>query len=457
MNGEHRTELLSAGQLARLIEAHRLQVEPTSPLAPFAGVASAPDETPVDGLLDAGWSRALAVLAAPDRQVRTIIAGPADTLVQLYYGRAEAPRAALVGCWLEGDRMRVSFPWTEEDVAAVAARVVLATLPPPVDEPDLVLGVTGLAALAAAVDAVRSRLFVSLAERNPAVDAWFGLDEIGQQVEAGAASADARWLVTLLRLLAPPDVAVPAEPIGPGLEELAAAGMLVVEDGRWTPSPALLGYASRWVNPLPAVAHEVIETAGARLVRYGYRIALRGSGPLTVIDVEDALGEPRVTLRTVDPIGYLDDLVRLLRPGSRPEADVVTVAEPIAVRGPQGPSQLVGTLQPGRRYAVRDRRRGWAWVSDTDGPLEGWVPEGSLHPIEVAPSPTPRAVVRDAAQVLALDGGSRVVGTLPAGSVCLVVGTTGGWAHVRAAAGALDGWVDQAVLRPEGEVARPTT
>ena len=467
MTVDHRSERLSPDRIARLIEAHRLRVEPTSPLAPFAGIPPGPDGAPAAGLLDDGWARALAVLAAPDRQVRTVIPGPADTLVQLHYGRSDAPETGLVGCWLEGDRMQVSFPWNEEDVAAVAARAVLATLPSPAEEADLVLSVAGLAAMMAAVDAVRSRLFVSLAERDPAVDAWFDLDEIRRQAEAGAASSDARWLVTLLRVLAPPFVPVPADPMGSGVDELVAVGMVRSQDGRWMPSSTLIDRATRWANPLPAVAHEVVETTGGQVSRYGYRIALRGGGPLTVIDVDDALSEPRVTLRTVDPIRYLDDLVGLLRPGPRPDVDIVTVGEPIAVRDLRDPSVLVGMLQPGRRYQVQSRQRGWARVVDTDGPLSGWAPEAPLRAVSVTPRPAadmpepvptgpapvllPRAVLRGTAQVLAPDGGSRVVGTLPAGSVCVVLGAAGGWVHVRDAAGAVDGWVDQALLTPSGQ------
>ena len=467
MTVDHRSERLSPGRIARLIEAHHLRVEPTSPLAPFAGLPPGPDEAPVAGLLDDGWARALAVLAAPDRQVRTVIPGPTDTLVQLHYGRVDAPETGLVGCWLEGDRMRVSFPWHEEDVAAVAARVVLATLPSPAEEADLVLSVAGLTALMAAVDAVRSRLFVSLAERDPAVDAWFDLDEIRRQAEAGAASSDARWLVTLLRILAPPFVKVPADAMGSGVDELVAAGLLRSQDGRWTPSSTLVDCATRWANPLPAVAHEVVETTGGQVSRYRYRIALRGSGPLTEIDIDDALTEPRVTLRTVDPIDYLDGLVGLLRPGPRPDADIVTVGEPIAVRDLRDTSQLVGMLQPGRRYRVQSRQRGWARVVDTDGPLAGWAPEAPLRTVGVtarpaadrpAPAPTgpapavlPRAVLRGPTQVLSPDGGSHVVGTLPAGSVCVVLGAAGGWVHVRDPAGAVDGWVDQALLAPAGQ------
>ena len=457
MDGGHRTERLSAGQVARLIEAHGLEVAPTSPLAPFANLAPGADEGTVGrGLLDAGGKTALAVLAAPDRQVRTIIPGPTDTLVQLYYGRADAPETGLVGCWLEGDRMRVSFPWNEEDVAAVAARVVLPTLPSPAEEPDLVVSVAGLAALAAAIDAVRSRLFVSLAERNPAVEARFDREEIRRQAEAGASSSDARWLVTLLRVLAPPYLPVPADPIGSGFEELVAAGLIQSRDGRWTPSPALFGYATRWANPLPAVAHEVIETAGPHMTRYGYRIALRGGGPLTVIDFEDVLSEPRVTLRTVDPIRYLDDLVGLLQPGPRPEADIVAVGEPIVTRDPRNPSLIVGMLQPGRRYLVKDRQRGWALVADTDGPLEGWAPEEPLQPVG-APPPSAIGervwVATHTAPAGGMPGWAEPnpavasVAAFDEGTGLQLVERRADWALVRAADGR-EAWVDGRRLTP---------
>ena len=460
MSSDHHTATLTDGEVAWLLQAGGRAVQPGSPFLPFVEVAPDADQASLQerGVTDPAWGTALAVLTAPDRQIRMIIPGPAETLIQVYYGSRSHPQARLVGCWLEGNHLRVSFPWEEEDVAAITARVVLATPPPLADPHEVSLSVGGLQALAGAVDAVRGRLFSSLGQRQPVVAYRFAHDDVRHQLAAGTQHDDARWLVTLLRVLSPLHVKVADGAAEAGFDELAEAGIIRNENGQWTPEAPLLAYASQWRSPLPAVAHEIIEMANGELRRYEHRITIRGDGPLTLVDYQGLLaGQPIVSIKSVDAIEYLDGLIDLLQPGPDGHQGAwVYVLERVQVQGLHDTSAVIGILEPGIWYLLVSEEGGWARIADPDGHLEGWAPAAQIHhrsdPVDPEPTPLPGAaepawapshtVPREGLEAWAApDPAGQVIATLAGGIELLVVERRADWAQVRAENG-WEAWLD---------------
>lgn len=399
---------VGAAEVARLLRSHGIAVQVGSPLLPLAAASvGLGTEGAGPGPLDApDWAPALAVLADPERQVRVIVPAPAETAIQVFYASAARPEAGLVGCWSEGDRLRLSFPWAEEDLAAIAAHVLQTTTAPPAAGTDLTLSQGGLWALGAAVDALRARLFASLAERRPGVSRRFDRAEILREYEAGLAGDDARWLVTLLRVVAPSSCGVDVEAVEAGLQELAQAGLLRLGEGEWSPEQPLRALVARWRNPLPALAHEVIETSGGGVVRYGHRVAIRGDGPVTVLDFGGMLeGSPRVTVRGADALEYLDGLVGFLRPTG--------ISAPVGAWARVGTAPQVGTTP----QAAGAQRPGAA-------PVPVVNPGPALRPPPPPPPRPPAASPPTPPRVEAAVGTSAAGTAAPGGRTSVAPGTT---------------------------------
>jgi len=474
MTRDHHQATLTEGEVAWLLHAGNLTPQRGSPLLALAEVEVDVDEASLRelGAFDPAWGAAVAVLAVPDRQIRTIIPGPAETLIQVFYGSRAQPETGLVGFWLEGDRLRVSFPWDEGDIAAITARVVLVTPPPLAEGQEISLSVGGLDALAGAIDALRDRLFSSLSGREPTVEYHFDLDDVRHQLEAGAEHNDARWLVTLLRILAPPYVSVPPEAVASGFDELVTGGIIRSENGQWMPEQPLLSLASRWRSPLPAVAHEVIETSNGEMRRYDHRITIRGDGPLTLIDYQDLVSEdPAVSINSVDAAEYLDRLTQLLQPGGDDNAaEWVYVLDPVEVRGLQDTEVVVGSLQPGTWYLLVSEEGAWARVADPDGRLEGWAPATQVRrpsdPVEAEPTLEPESTPASvdtgpawsATHIVPTEGLQAWAEPDPAGQVTATLASEvelqvterrADWAHVHAENG-WEAWVDGRRLVPVG-------
>ena len=337
MNNQQ-TALLTGSELHGLLDRWQLKILPSSPLNSILNMASEPPRTPT--VLGEKWRSALAILAAPDHSVRAITSGPNATKIAFFYGATAKRSAEMVGCWLEGDLIRISFPWTSDTIVEAAGRVLIADLPFPPDSLSVTLSPTGLTALMAAVDVLRAARLTSLLERRVGFDLCFDAADLQRQTDLGLPGDDARWSVTLLRLAAPS--AAPPTPNGLpiGLQELARAQLVKLDNTKWEPTEALMRLATYWMASLPAVAHESLTIQDGNTIReYKHCIGLRGDGPLWLIEYDGlANGQPRATLRSLDGTAYLAWLPTMINPPPG--------LEPVAVQHPGLPSGSPPQVRP---------------------------------------------------------------------------------------------------------------
>ena len=264
-----------------------------------------PEDTPADPrtlaekhLLAREWRQAVGALASPDRVVRLLVAYPHQVGAMSFYGCGDGD--GLVGCWAEDGRLRISFPRPADALVRQATRMLGADFPAQQDAFEAELSPGGLAWLAAAADLLRQNLLRGMLERTAAAETLLTRQALEQVYLAGRQAADARWLVTLLGLLAPPAAPLPDTLDDAALGELADAGLVRREGGTLLPTEALCRLAAYWITPLPALAHQVIRIDGSQPAVSQYRIALRGAGPLWLMDFwRDERRGPRVSILSV--------------------------------------------------------------------------------------------------------------------------------------------------------------
>jgi len=462
MTEDLHSQLLSPNEVVWLADG---EVSPSSPLTSFVGLAGrATAQSPAQrGLSGEPWDGVFAVLRRPRSRVRITVPGATESFVQYFLGSGDQ-NGGLVGCWLEGDGLRVSSPWTEEDVVSLVSQVVLPTPPETAEMDALVLGAEGLTALCASVDAIRSQFFAAMADRRTDVEYRIDRAALRSQAAAASESTDARWLMPMLRLtafLAP----VTDDAINRGLAELVEHGLLVGVQEDWRPGAALLTLATWWRDPLPAISCETTLFEDDRVSQHDHRVIIRGNGPLCMLHQTGAPtdGLP-VTIGAVDPLDYFDEMTRALRRVTTKEPEFVYVIEPIAVRDLNATSAVAGYLQPGRWYEVEGEAGAWAHVTDPHGPLEGWAPVAELYrrvevPDEVvaidSEGPS-RELAWQATHVVPTgglrswaspDGDTAPIADLAAGVELQVTERHSAWAGVRAENG-WEAWVDGRRLVP---------
>jgi hypothetical protein len=305
--------LFQPGELRWLIDHERLDVTPLSPLATARYAAPSGDLNAFQqgGFLSEEWRGARALLAQPRRQVRVHTPGVESTKRAVFYANGSGD---LVGCWLEGEAWRITFPWTLSALADMTVATVGGGLPIPADPFAVTLQPAGLMLLMAVVDAIREARLSAVLARRGQPPLLFTEADFQRQLANGYACDDANWSVTLLRLISasrgqPDNDAFPA-----GLNELEAAQLLRRKNDQWEPSDVLWRLAAYWTPSLPAVSHEAvtIDETGA-MVGYRHGIVLRGEGPLWIIDYEGlANGNPKASLRSIASEGLHDWLTSLL-------------------------------------------------------------------------------------------------------------------------------------------------
>ncbi len=309
-----RQATLSAADIAALAEHHRLVLTHGSPLAAQPAGSGRTDYALLErrGLLDANWRQALTVLAAPARQVRSLIPGPDATLIPILYATHDQ---GWVGCWPDGPGLLVTFPWDADRILAMGYQVLMAEEPPPPDGLSLSLSLPGLTALASVIDALRAFLFRSLLNRLTFASPVLTRAELTGHLEKGLLNPDSRWLVALLDVAGSPHFGLAPQELPAGVEELVRIGLLVPTGEGWQPAASVQRLALMWRSVLPAFALEslVVGDDGA-LRQYGHRIVIRGDGPLWQIDYGRELWSktPSVTLRDVGPLECFNGLQALL-------------------------------------------------------------------------------------------------------------------------------------------------
>lgn len=315
------SSLLSAGELRWMLDHMGLETAPYSPLAELGNFAPEGNKKELRdrGVLDEAWEGALSILANSDHQVRSIIPGPDEMLISLYYADRSKEKEGLVGCWVVDDRILVSFPWSVSDIVTLAVEVLMSVPLFAADSYSATLSLPGLITLGGAVDVVREAVLSSLLERRVEVKEVFEQDELARQIERGMTENDARWIVTLLRLVGPPGTVLAPDDLGPGLRELIEADLVSVENGLWRPTDNLQRFAVYWKSPLPAVAHEAVSIQDGKIDEFKYRVTLRGTGPLWIIDYSDSPeGSPQAAIRSMGSTEYLKELTDILNPSPLP-------------------------------------------------------------------------------------------------------------------------------------------
>ncbi|NEV61160.1 zinc ribbon domain-containing protein [Thiorhodococcus minor] len=276
------------------------------------------------GWLDQSWRAALEALCHPYLLINSATA-TADRISAPFYAASSAAPDRLTAIAPAEDGYRLSFPWTTKEIAledCIALDVDSAPFP---DIPTLELTPAGLMALAAAADAVRLVLLTSIMQRQVVADFLLPVDHLTvmYRLSVEDTQADGRWLVTLLRLLAPHSFQIgdggSASRLTSGYRELAGLGLLRDEgNGKWSPSANLMRLSGHWMTPVPAIAHEVV-TFEDRQETTTHRLTLRGSGPLCVIAFEEA-PMPKARLRSLEPGAYWLELFGMLSPPVPEEA-----------------------------------------------------------------------------------------------------------------------------------------
>ncbi len=300
-------EYITADELHAMLKTKGLTVGPDSPLAGLpeasADASVTPEALRQRGLGGGPWGQVLRALQQPSRCFRTLLPLPDRTAVTAYYGGAD--NDGLIGCWAEGGRMRISFPYSPEDLLRQGSAALSADFAIVRDSLTAELSPAGLAALAAALDVLRQRLFESVLARNTEVAMDLPTEQLDRTYAEGLAGSDARWLVTLLRVLMPASIPLPDKLSDAGLAGLLPAGLLEAAGERWQATDHLRRLAAYLKSPLPAIAHEGITLTDGQLGSYAYLIALRGDGPVWTLQFwSDDNSQPRMTLRAQRGAGY---------------------------------------------------------------------------------------------------------------------------------------------------------
>ncbi len=340
-------ERLTASEVRTAFSALGLTIGPSSPLAglPAAATLADPETLRGRGLLDEPWRGCLEALPEPDRWLRTLIPAPDATAVTGYYGTPSMDDG-LVGCWPEDGRMRISFPHQMEDHVLKSCAVLMADRVRGSDPFTTSLSPAALAAFAGVVDVLRAQMLGSILSRRGTTGTDFDLSVLRQAYSDGMAASDARWVVTLLRLLMPMSVQLPAQLPDAGLAELTSLGLVEVNGERVQPGEALCRVAAFWKTPLPALAHEAGIMEAGRLRDYRYLISIRGDGPICSLAFSrDDHGQARILVECQSGTAFRTTLRRMVQPLY--EAPRQPAAPPEQTPAPRFCSQCGQPLQPG--------------------------------------------------------------------------------------------------------------
>lgn len=312
MPGTH-DHRVAPDELASLLLAWGLDVGPDSTLMSVAEPAAAvsPDELGRRGLLSEEWGGALRALTHPAAVLRVLHAFPERVVVRALYTDGVYPD--LVGCWPEGDTFRIGFPYTAVGEVRDASAFLMADFPAQIDPLRVDLTIDGLACLGAAVDTLRAGVLESIVTRRGLSDPVLTWTDLESAHESGLTNADGRWLVTVFHMLMPMSASLPEKLPRDGLEELRRHGLIVPDEDVWRALAPLTQFAGWLLNPLPAIAHEVVVLRDRATHAYRYLIALRGAGPVWTIEFwkDDP---PTVTLRSRTGSGYRRLLASILAP-----------------------------------------------------------------------------------------------------------------------------------------------
>ncbi len=311
--------LLKRSEVRLLVEASAVEPALHSPLA---GLMQIPASGTTPALPDDSWKKILGILAAPAQEVRVIVPTPELSSVRLFYRSANFTDD-FIGCWLEEDQLRLSRGWNAASILNTVASSLWSISPVEASPFTAELSPAALAAWAAAVDTLRALLFASLLKRATRIELDLTLEDIREQFQYGFECEDARWLVTLLRALAPAGFGLEGGSVEEGATSLEKAGLLTAgASGHWQPTPQLQQFAAHLKNPLPACSIISSFFGDKDCSSYNrYTSVVRGDGPLWVIDFAGlAESRPRAQLDSVTGADLLKRLGELLNQTPPPES-----------------------------------------------------------------------------------------------------------------------------------------
>ena len=300
---------LDAAQVVALVERAGVHVDPLSPLAPLIAAGTRSGRAAITDV-PSSIAAAVTALAAPTRQLRVLAPMAAESFVSYYY--AGPGIDGFVGATVLDDRIEITSPWAPGDLAALGGSTLLDERIPAPSDLSVSLSPAAITALAATIDAVNQTYLQALLARTPASRVAFDKTQIQQLLHFGTTNNDARWAVTLFNVVCPPIARLDPEDLESGLAELVNDGLLHTSGSSWEPSALLLRLAADWRPGLPAISHETIRR-GSDGLDYRYQIAIRGNGPLYVLDYfADQTGRTLVHLHGMTGLAWLESVTHLL-------------------------------------------------------------------------------------------------------------------------------------------------
>lgn len=298
---ERQTAYFAPSDLRLLLYDLQLDVGEKSPLTRVLDAKVDPgrsDWLDNSGFFTPAWRHALSALCHPDIQTSSVLAY-SDVISGLTYYADRSESSTFVGCWPEGDKIHVSFPWEPEAIVARDFAMLEIDRAPRPNIPEMRFSPEGFIVFMAALDAVRMVLLGSLLQRRRLQEFTLPEDYLSLMIRKGFEdeAADSRWLVTLLLMFAPNGFApVANQSIDGGYRQLMDLGLITeAEGGHWVASSRLVDIASSWLIPVPAVSHETIIVHPDGSEKVTSSLTLRGSGPLCVATFD----RPKTSAHTV--------------------------------------------------------------------------------------------------------------------------------------------------------------
>jgi hypothetical protein len=364
------TDLLFS-EFKLLLHEHGLTTAENSPLSSLLDVEPEGDLAALEikGMLDkeGDWHDALIAISDPDFMTTSVLAFTGMAASSSHFVN-RANSKIIVGCWpLNDKQLRISFPWEPIDIIANSlSALVVEDRASFSDIKEMRFTPDGFTAFAAATDAIRTVLLASTLQRKQISSFEMPRNKLDEmlQMSADDNAFDARWLVTLFRALTPNSCMSPENKIsGKGFQELVEFQLIQIgDDDHWSPTSELMGIASNWLEPLPAIYHEAVTINPDGSKDVVSNMALRGSGPLCLLTFDnfsnDNLG---VLLRSMNDDDFWLHLMGQLTPPkaeNKPEpkektkTDIKRKPAPAPVKKATACSSCGVSIEPGTKFCT---------------------------------------------------------------------------------------------------------
>ena len=317
-NFEQRDATLTAKELSFLLKHFKTKVEPQSPFEAVKNVK--PDkkdylqELQKRKVINNVWGQALKRIASINDPVTVEIIGPETVTKSVFCPDRRKKYGGYLTNWTDESHCEVLFPCPESYILEKVGAELGAFDAAPPSLVDLSFSTSGITALAAVLDFLRTLLFASMLERTPIVSLRIRGEDLEQQIFVGLEHNDNRWLVTLLNTAMPSLLPVSPEEFERGIDELVSIGLLTRHEkapGTYEPHPVLYTIAFSLINTVPAVS------LTRENIKKHYReqlVALRGSSIWHLNTISNGTGSAeQFRFRSVDGLTSFQELLALLK------------------------------------------------------------------------------------------------------------------------------------------------